>query len=310
MGQYQHDVNQSELARKLDAVVEDCVNSVGVDLNTASVPLLTRVSGLSGSVAKSVVRWRDANGSFRNRKQLMEVSGLGAKTFEQAAGFLRIRGGDNPLDMTGVHPETYPVVEQIIVATGKPVAQIMGRPEVLKPLKPELFANEQFGPITVKDILSELEKPGRDPRPDFVVARFNDGVEDIKDLKEGMILEGTVSNVAQFGAFVDLGVHQDGLVHVSQMSHKFVEDAREVVKTGQIVKVKVLEVDVARNRISLTMKLDAAPARRDGPRDNRFEAASRNQQSRGGYAQPQRRNDAQPQSAMASAFAKLQGLKK
>ena len=310
VGQYQHDVNQSELARKLDAVVEDCVNSVGVDLNTASVPLLTRVSGLSGSVAKSVVRWRDANGSFRNRKQLMEVSGLGAKTFEQAAGFLRIRGGDNPLDMTGVHPETYPVVEQIIVATGKPVAQIMGRPEVLKPLKPELFANEQFGPITVKDILSELEKPGRDPRPDFVVARFNDGVEDIKDLKEGMILEGTVSNVAQFGAFVDLGVHQDGLVHVSQMSHKFVEDAREVVKTGQIVKVKVLEVDVARNRISLTMKLDAAPARRDGPRDNSFEAASRNQQSRGGYAQPQRRNDAQPQSAMASAFAKLQGLKK
>ena len=310
VGQYQHDVNQSELARKLDAVVEDCVNSVGVDLNTASVPLLTRVSGLSGSVAKSVVRWRDANGSFRNRKQLMEVSGLGAKTFEQAAGFLRIRGGDNPLDMTGVHPETYPVVEQIIVATGKPVDQIMGRPEVLKPLKPELFANEQFGPITVKDILSELEKPGRDPRPDFVVARFNDGVEDIKDLKEGMILEGTVSNVAQFGAFVDLGVHQDGLVHVSQMSHKFVEDAREVVKTGQIVKVKVLEVDVARNRISLTMKLDAAPARRDGPRDNRFEAASRNQQGRGGYAQPQRRNDAQPQSAMASAFAKLQGLKK
>lgn len=310
VGQYQHDVNQSELARKLDAVVEDCVNSVGVDLNTASVPLLTRVSGLSGSVAKSVVRWRDANGSFRNRKQLMEVSGLGAKTFEQAAGFLRIRGGDNPLDMTGVHPETYPVVEQIIVATGKPVDQIMGRPEVLKPLKPELFANEQFGPITVKDILSELEKPGRDPRPDFVVARFNDGVEDIKDLKEGMILEGTVSNVAQFGAFVDLGVHQDGLVHVSQMSHKFVEDAREVVKTGQIVKVKVLEVDVARNRISLTMKLDAAPARRDGPRDNRFEAAGRNQQGRGGYAQPQRRNDAQPQSAMASAFAKLQGLKK
>lgn len=310
VGQYQHDVNQSELARKLDAVVEDCVNSVGVDLNTASVPLLTRVSGLSGSVAKSVVRWRDANGSFRNRKQLMEVSGLGAKTFEQAAGFLRIRGGDNPLDMTGVHPETYPVVEQIIVATGKPVDQIMGRPEVLKPLKPELFANEQFGPITVKDILSELEKPGRDPRPDFVVARFNDGVEDIKDLKEGMILEGTVSNVAQFGAFVDLGVHQDGLVHVSQMSHKFVEDAREVVKTGQVVKVKVLEVDVARNRISLTMKLDAAPARRDGPRDNRFEAASRNQQGRGGYAQPQRRNDAQPQSAMASAFAKLQGLKK
>ncbi|MBP8186710.1 MAG: RNA-binding transcriptional accessory protein, partial [Comamonas sp.] len=226
VGQYQHDVNQSELARQLDAVVEDCVNSVGVDLNTASAPLLTRVSGLSGSVAKSVVRWRDANGSFKSRKQLMEVSGLGAKTFEQAAGFLRIRDGVNPLDMTGVHPETYSVVEQIIATTGKPVDQLMGRSEVIKTLKPEQFANEQFGAITVKDILGELEKPGRDPRPDFVVARFNDGVEDIKDLKEGMTLEGTVSNVAQFGAFVDLGVHQDGLVHVSQMSHKFIEDAR------------------------------------------------------------------------------------
>ena len=313
VGQYQHDVNQSELARQLDAVVEDCVNSVGVDLNTASAPLLSRVSGLSGAVAKSVVRWRDANGSFQNRKQLMEVAGLGAKTFEQAAGFLRIRGGDNPLDITGVHPETYAVVEQIIVATGKPVDQIMGRADVLKGLKPEQFASEKFGAVTIKDILGELEKPGRDPRPDFVVARFNDGVEDIKDLKEGMTLEGTVSNVAQFGAFVDLGVHQDGLVHVSQMSHKFVEDAREVVKTGQIVKVKVLEVDVARKRISLSMKLDAAPARRDGPRDNRFESAGRGNShggNRGGYAQPQRCNQPEQQNAMASAFAKLQGLKK
>lgn len=314
VGQYQHDVNQSELARQLDAVVEDCVNSVGVDLNTASAPLLSRVSGLSGAVAKSVVRWRDANGSFQNRKQLMEVAGLGAKTFEQAAGFLRIRGGDNPLDITGVHPETYAVVEQIIVATGKPVDQIMGRADVLKGLKPEQFASEKFGAVTIKDILGELEKPGRDPRPDFVVARFNDGVEDIKDLKEGMTLEGTVSNVAQFGAFVDLGVHQDGLVHVSQMSHKFVEDAREVVKTGQIVKVKVLEVDVARKRISLSMKLDAAPARRDGPRDNRFESAGRGNNygggNRGGYAQPQRGNQPEQQNAMASAFAKLQGLKK
>ena len=301
VGQYQHDVNQSELARTLDTVVEDCVNSVGVDLNTASAPLLSRVSGLSGSVAKSVVRWRDANGSFKSRKQLMEVSGLGAKTFEQSAGFLRIRGGDNPLDMTGVHPETYPVVESIIATTGKPVAELMGRADMLKALKPELFANAQFGVITVRDILGELEKPGRDPRPDFVVARFNDGVDDIKDLKEGMTLEGTVSNVAQFGAFVDLGVHQDGLVHVSQMSHKYITDAREVVKTGQIVKVKVLEVDVARKRISLTMKLDAAPARRDGPRDNRFEGAGR------GYtAAPRRANEPAAQSAMASAFAKLQ----
>jgi uncharacterized protein len=262
-------------------------------------------------VAKSVVRWRDANGSFQSRKQLMEVAGLGAKTFEQAAGFLRIRGGENPLDMTGVHPETYPVVEQIIVKTGKPIDQIMGRGELLKSLKPEQFADEKFGAMTIKDILGELEKPGRDPRPDFVVARFNDGVEDIKDLKEGMTLEGTVSNVAQFGAFVDLGVHQDGLVHVSQMSHKFIEDAREVVKTGQIVKVKVLEVDVERKRISLTMKLDAAPARRDGPRDNRFEGAGRGaSQGRGGYAQPQRGKQPEQQNAMASAFAKLQALKK
>ncbi len=304
VGQYQHDVNQSELARTLDAVVEDCVNGVGVDLNTASVPLLTRVSGLSGSVAKAVVRWREANGAFKSRKQLMDVSGLGAKTFEQSAGFLRIRGGDNPLDMTGVHPETYPVVEAIIEKTGKPVAELMGRADMLKTLKPELFANEKFGVITVKDILGELEKPGRDPRPDFKVARFNDGVEDIKDLVEGMVLEGTVSNVAQFGAFIDLGVHQDGLVHVSQLSHKFVNDAREVVKTGDIVKVKVMEVDVARKRIGLSMKLDAAPARRDGPRDNRFEGAGRGQQV-------QRGRDALPQgSAMASAFAKLQGLKR
>ncbi|MDP1936415.1 MAG: Tex family protein [Hylemonella sp.] len=298
VGQYQHDVNQSELARTLDAVVEDCVNSVGVDLNTASVPLLSRVSGLSGGVAKAVVRWREANGAFHNRQDLLKVTGLGAKTFEQSAGFLRIRDGDNPLDMTGVHPETYPVVEQIMAKTGKPVAELMGRAEMLKTLKPELFANEKFGVITVKDILGELEKPGRDPRPDFKVARFNDGVDDIKDLREDMVLEGTVSNVAQFGAFVDLGVHQDGLVHVSQLSNKFVTDAREVVKTGDIVKVKVLEVDVARKRISLTMKLDAAPARRDGPRDNRFEGAGRGQQ-------PRRANEPAPQSAMASAFAKL-----
>ncbi|WP_087746172.1 MULTISPECIES: Tex family protein [unclassified Acidovorax] len=313
VGQYQHDVNQSELARTLGTVVEDCVNSVGVDLNTASVPLLSRVSGLSGSVAKAVVRWREANGAFKSRKQLMDVAGLGAKTFEQSAGFLRIRGGENPLDMTGVHPETYPVVEQIMQKTGKPVAELMGRADMLKTLQPELFANEKFGVITVKDILAELEKPGRDPRPDFKVARFNDGVEDIKDLKEGMILEGTVSNVAQFGAFIDLGVHQDGLVHVSQLAHKFVNDAREVVKTGDIVKVKVMEVDVDRKRIGLSMKLGDAPARHSGergdrgaPRDNRFEGAGRGYQQ----AQPQRRApEPAAQSAMASAFAKLQQTK-
>jgi protein Tex len=304
VGQYQHDVNQSELARTLDAVVEDCVNGVGVDLNTASVPLLSRVSGLSGSVAKAVVRWRETHGAFKSRQQLMEVSGLGAKTFEQSAGFLRIRGGDNPLDMTGVHPETYAVVEQIMEKTGKPVAELMGRADMLKTLRPELFANERFGVITVKDILGELEKPGRDPRPDFQVARFNEGVDDISDLREGMVLEGTVSNVAQFGAFIDLGVHQDGLVHVSQLSHKFVNDAREIVKTGDIVKVKVMEVDVARKRIGLSMKLDAAPARRDGPRDNRFEPARAPGQrpARGGGAGPA---NAPAPSAMASAFAKL-----
>ena len=300
VGQYQHDVSQNDLARSLEAVVEDCVNSVGVDLNTASVPLLTRVSGLSATVAKAVVRWREANGAFKNRKQLMEVSGLGAKTFEQSAGFLRIRGGDNPLDMTGVHPETYPLVQDIIKVTAKPVTELMGRADMLKTLRPELFANEKFGVITVKDIIAELEKPGRDPRPDFKVARFNDGVEDIKDLVEGMILEGTVSNVAAFGAFVDLGVHQDGLVHVSQLSHKFTTDAREVVKTGDIVKVRVVEVDVVRKRIALSMKLGEAPARSDGPRDNRFEGAASGQQA-------PRRSEIPAQSAMASAFAKLQG---
>ncbi|MBP7567487.1 MAG: RNA-binding transcriptional accessory protein [Burkholderiaceae bacterium] len=304
VGQYQHDVNQGELARTLDTVVEDCVNAVGVDLNTASVPLLSRVSGLSASVARAIVRWRESNGAFGSRQQLLDVGGLGAKTFEQSAGFLRIRGGDNPLDMTGVHPETYPVVEKMMAQTGRPVAELMGRAEILKTLKPELFANETFGVITVKDILGELEKPGRDPRPDFKVARFNDGVEDIADLRPDMVLEGTVSNVAQFGAFIDLGVHQDGLVHVSQLSSKFVNDAREVVKTGDIVKVKVLEVDAVRKRISLTMKLDASarPAGgRDGaPRDNRYEAAGRGRQM-------PRQSAPAGQNAMEAAFAKLRG---
>jgi uncharacterized protein len=300
VGQYQHDVDQGGLARSLDAVVEDCVNAVGVDLNTASAPLLARVSGLSPAVAANIVRWRDAQGAFRSRRQLLDVSGLGPRTFEQAAGFLRIRDGDDPLDMTGVHPETYPVVQKLLAATGRPVQELMGRAEVLRMLKPEAFADERFGAITVKDILAELEKPGRDPRPDFKVARFNDGVTDLKDLQPGMVLEGTVSNVAQFGAFVDLGVHQDGLVHVSQMSHKFVNDAREVVKTGAVVKVRVLEVDLARKRIALTMKLDAPlPAARDGGADNRYRPAAR--QERGRAAEPAAAG------AMAAAFARLQG---
>ncbi len=302
VGQYQHDVNQAGLARTLEAVVEDCVNKVGVDLNTASAPLLARVSGLSPAVAASIVRWRDAHGAFANRRQLLEVTGLGPKTFEQAAGFLRIRDGDNPLDMTGVHPETYPVVEKMLGHVKRPVQELMGKADVLKTLRPEAFADERFGAITVKDILAELEKPGRDPRPDFVVARFNDGVSDIKDLQPGMLLEGTVSNVAQFGAFVDLGVHQDGLVHVSQLANKFVADAREVVRTGQVVKVRVVEVDLARKRIALTMKLDtptgAAKAASGG--DNRFRPAARGEQ-------PRRANEPAAGSAMAAAFAKLQG---
>ncbi|MGP1516858.1 MAG: Tex family protein [Ottowia sp.] len=291
VGQYQHDVSQTELARALDAVVEDCVNGVGVDLNTASAPLLARVSGISAAQAKAIVRWREQNGAFDSRQQLLKVSGLGPKTFEQSAGFLRIRGGSNPLDMTGVHPETYPVVEQIIRSAGQPIERLMGRAELLKPLKPEQFATAQFGPITVRDILAELEKPGRDPRPDFKVARFNEGVQDIADLKPGMVLEGTVSNVAAFGAFVDLGVHQDGLVHVSQLAKRYVSDAREIVKTGQIVKVKVLEVDVPRKRISLSMKPDAAPG---SPPARTADSA--------------RTRPAQPPGAMASAFEKLKGL--
>jgi protein Tex len=303
VGQYQHDVNQSQLARALDAVVEDCVNGVGVDLNTASAPLLSRVSGLSGAVAASIVRWRDTNGAFRNRKQLLDVSGLGPRTFEQAAGFLRIRDGDNPLDQTGVHPETYPVIQKMLDRTQRPIGELMGRSEVLRTLKPELFADDHFGAITVKDILTELEKPGRDPRPDFKVARFNDGVNDIKDLQPGMVLEGTVSNVAQFGAFVDLGVHQDGLVHVSQLSNKFVNDAREVVKTGQIVKVRVQEVDLARKRIGLTMKLDAPlPGKTGEGASNGYRPAARGERSRQGAPEAPA-----GQSAMAAAFAKLQG---
>jgi protein Tex len=299
VGQYQHDVDPGALARSLDAVVEDCVNAVGVDLNTASKALLARVSGLSSAVAASIVRWRDGHGAFRSRQQLLEVSGLGPRTFEQAAGFLRIRGGDNPLDITGVHPETYPLVEKLIQATGRPVAELMGRADVLRKLRPEALADERFGAITVKDVLAELEKPGRDPRPDFAVARFNDGVEDMADLRPGMVLEGTVSNVAQFGAFVDLGVHQDGLVHLSQLSNKYVADAREVVKTGQVVTVRVLEVDLQRKRISLTMRLDAAvPAPGAAKGDNRFQPAARGQQARVA-AQPA------GQGAMAAAFSKL-----
>ncbi|WP_058615366.1 Tex family protein [Tepidimonas taiwanensis] len=297
VGQYQHDVDQTALARTLDAVVEDCVNAVGVDLNTASAPLLARVSGLTPTTARAVVRWRDANGAFRSRQQLLQVTGIGPKTFEQCAGFLRIRGGEQPLDMTGVHPEAYPVVERILRAAGQPIEAVMGKPDVLRRLRPEDYTDERFGVPTVRDILAELEKPGRDPRPAFRVARFDDAVQAIEDLRPGMVLEGTVTNVAQFGAFVDIGVHQDGLVHVSQLAHRYVADAREVVKAGDIVRVKVLEVDVPRRRIGLSMRLDAQP----GPATGRGAVPAGRGPGRAREAAPA------PATAMASAFAKLQG---
>jgi protein Tex len=256
VGQYQHDVNQRALARALDATVEDCVNAVGVDVNTASAPLLARVSGLNSALAKNIVEYRNLNGPFDNRKTIRKVPRLGDKTFEQAAGFLRINGGDNPLDRSAVHPEAYPVVERILARIGKGIDQVMGQSAVVKGLSPEEFTDEKFGVPTVRDILAELEKPGRDPRPEFKTAVFQEGVESLADLRAGMILEGVVTNVAAFGAFVDIGVHQDGLVHVSALANRFVKDPHEIVKPGQIVKVKVMEVDEKRQRISLTMRLD------------------------------------------------------
>jgi len=264
VGQYQHDVNQIKLARALDARVEDCVNAVGVDVNTASAALLSRVAGLSSTVAENVVKHRDANGPFPNRKALLKVPRLGDKAFEQCAGFLRVSGGDNPLDASAVHPEAYPVVERIIAQCGREVRNIIGDANFLRALKPEQFTDEKFGVPTVRDILKELEKPGRDPRPEFVAPSFAEGVEDVKDLRPGMILEGRVTNVAAFGAFVDIGVHQDGLVHVSALSHTFVKDPRDAVKAGDIVKVKVMEVDLPRQRIGLSMRLDDEPGQARG----------------------------------------------
>ena len=256
VGQYQHDLGETKLARSLDAVVEDCVNAVGVDANTASAPLLARVSGIGSGLAQSIVQHRDANGPFKSRKALKEVPRLGPKAFEQCAGFLRINGGEDPLDTSGVHPEAYPVVRRILSATKSDIKALIGNAEIVRQLKPQSFVDETFGLPTVTDILRELEKPGRDPRPAFKAAVFKEGVETLKDLKRGMILEGTVTNVAAFGAFVDIGVHQDGLVHISAMSKTFIKDPREVVKPGDIVKVKVLEVEVARKRIALTLRLD------------------------------------------------------
>ncbi len=260
VGQYQHDVSQSQLGKSLDRVIEDCVNAVGVDLNTASPALLSYVSGLNKTLAHNIVNFRDTNGAFPDRKALLKVERLGPKAFEQAAGFLRIVNGSNPLDASAVHPEAYPVVDKIVDTTAVAVNDIIGNTELLKSLSPDTFTSDEFGLPTVKDILKELDKPGRDPRPEFKTAAFKEGVESINDLKPGMILEGVVSNVANFGAFVDVGVHQDGLVHISALTNKFISDPREVVKAGDIVKVKVLEVDVARKRISFTMRLDDTPS--------------------------------------------------
>lgn len=266
VGQYQHDVDQTRLARALDAVVEDAVNGVGVDLNTASVPLLTRVSGLGPSIAEAIVARRDAEGPYASRADLMAVPRLGARTFEQCVGFLRIRDGAEPLDASSIHPEAYPVARKIVSACGRDIRSLMGDGATLRKLDPRVFVDERFGLPTVKDILAEFEKPGRDPRPDFKTATFADGIDDIKDLRPGMQLEGTVTNVAAFGAFVDIGVHQDGLVHVSQLADRFVKDAHDVVKAGDVVKVRVLEVDVSRKRISLTMRRDGQGSERSADR--------------------------------------------
>ncbi|WP_392405856.1 Tex family protein [Cardiobacterium hominis] len=294
VGQYQHDVNQSQLAKTLDAVVEDCVNAVGVDVNTASAPLLARISGLNQTLAQNIVAWRDQNGAFDNRKTLLKVPRLGEKTYEQAAGFLRIHGGSEPLDASAVHPEAYPVVAKMLADKKLAAAELIGNREQIRQIKPADYTTAQFGLPTIMDILAELEKPGRDPRGEFQTATFAEGVHEISDLQPGMILEGVVSNVANFGAFVDIGVHQDGLVHISALADRFVEDPREIVKAGDVVKVKVLEVDAARKRIALTMRLnDEAGSERKPARDN-------NRQNR-----PQQRQEKPANTAMAEAFAKL-----
>jgi uncharacterized protein len=300
VGQYQHDVNQVKLARSLDASVEDCVNGVGVDVNTASAPLLARVAGLSSTVADNVVKFRDANGAFRTRAAIKKVPRLGDKAFEQCAGFLRIAAGDNPLDASSVHPEAYPLVERIAQSSGRNVQKIIGDSAFLRALRPDQFTDEKFGLPTVRDILKELEKPGRDPRPQFVMPTFVDGVESLGDLKPGMVLEGRVSNVAAFGAFVDIGVHQDGLVHVSALSTKYVKDPREVVKAGDVVKVKVLEVDLPRKRIALTMRLDDPLVAASGKPATQENSARADKRS----AAPVKPQAAATNNALADAFSR------
>jgi Transcriptional accessory protein len=299
VGQYQHDVSQLRLARMLDAVVEDCVNAVGVDVNTASAALLTRVAGLNPTLAANLVAYRDEHGAFAERKALLKVPRLGDKTFEQCAGFLRVMNGANPLDASAVHPEAYPVVEKILASTGKAIPEVIGNTGLLGRLAANDFVDERFGEPTVRDILKELEKPGRDPRPEFKTASFREGVEELKDLEPGMILEGVVTNVTNFGAFVDIGVHQDGLVHISALADKFVKDPREVVKAGDVVKVKVLEVDVKRRRVALTMRLT------DDQRDHAAGSMPKERPVKGGKPRAERRDAPAAGGAMAEAFAKL-----
>lgn len=301
VGQYQHDVNQRALAHSLDAVVEDCVNAVGVEVNTASAALLAHVSGLSTSLAQNIVQWRETYGAFPNRQALLEVPRFGPKTFELAAGFLRISAGDNPLDASAVHPEAYPVVERILQRLATPATEVVGKADALKGLQPEEFTDERFGLPTVKDIFIELERPGRDPRPEFKTAQFKEGITSIKDLTEGMRLEGVISNVANFGAFVDIGVGQDGLVHISELSDQFVRDPREHVRVGQAVQVYVLEVDTARNRISLSMR---GPASAQSKR-NAAPATSRRKAKPAPARRQKEAKRPQPQGAMADAFARL-----
>jgi uncharacterized protein len=315
VGQYQHDVNQSNLATSLNKVIEDCVNAVGVDLNTASPALLTHVSGLNKTLANNIVHFRDTHGAFTGRKTLKKVERLGPKAFEQAAGFLRVMNGDNPLDKSAVHPEAYDIVTSIVAKAGIAANEVLGNKDALRQLDPKEFVTEQFGLPTINDIISELEKPGRDPRPEFKTAKFNDAVSTMNDLEVGMILEGTVSNVANFGAFVDVGVHQDGLVHISAITNKFIKDPREVVKTGDIVKVKVTEVDVSRKRISLSMRLDdpaqagganGASRRNENSKDNKTSTKKRNPGAHASnkHGGAPKASNAMMGNAFADAFAK------
>ncbi|SFN42606.1 uncharacterized protein SAMN05216386_0925 [Nitrosospira briensis] len=306
VGQYQHDVGQTHLARSLDAVVEDCVNAVGVDVNTASQLLLERVSGLNSTVAQSIVAYRDMKGMFTSRASLRDVPRLGEKTFEQAAGFLRIMHGDNPLDASAVHPESYPLVQKILADLKQDIKTVIGNNKLLHSLNPSKYADEKYGIPTITDILSELEKPGRDPRPEFTTAVFKEGVNEIKDLRADMILEGVVTNVAAFGAFVDIGVHQDGLVHISSLADRFVKDPHSVVKVGQVVKVKVMEIDEKRKRIALTMRLTDAVGQRS-QRENKPEQRVGRKDDLPRPEQQQQKPEPKPANAMAAAFARLKG---